>query len=432
MSKFDEQLNRMQYLCDYQPETLNESKNNNVEFFTVGADENVYGIIKEGNKYYIKRTERGRENLAESYNYINGFNRKNENCFNSYNTASKHLEVMMINLNEAHGRHEDVSVVDFSKAERDAQILNEAARVELDRMKQIMENIDIISNIGDHGNPESKGTSTGAQTEKNNTPFDSKVSPKMDKDHKFKGTVEGATSDFNKVSHETVNKDLQSDKMKSANSNETENGCDKNYKNTKSDLEGTDVVSANPTGAKAVKMNENVDIETLLEELQNDEVLKGPKGNGQSVAMADSQIKAKVEKPSEKALKGPNGSMKAISWDKMTNEDVDALADVICESIIASSKQETLLEMVDRVVNEEVTKLNVFGQHPGYRKKPFTTDPNKEVLAGTADRDWNDESAKGDSPFGQKIGSSAPFTEPIDGITNAVVNMVKETLLKKK
>lgn len=78
-----------------------------------------------------------------------------------------------------------------------------------------------------------------------------------------------------------------------------------------------------------------------------------------------------------------------------------------------------------RRVNE--TKLNVFGKHPAYRKVPFTTPANKEI--DRYGRDWNDDSAKGEQPFGKRIGSSAPYTdEVVEMLTDAIVN----NLSKKK
>lgn len=68
------------------------------------------------------------------------------------------------------------------------------------------------------------------------------------------------------------------------------------------------------------------------------------------------------------------------------------------------------------------TKLDDFGKHPAYQKAPMTTPPNKEVTAGTGDKDWNDDSAKSEEPFGKKIGSSAPYTEEvIDILTDAIM-----------
>ena len=79
-------------------------------------------------------------------------------------------------------------------------------------------------------------------------------------------------------------------------------------------------------------------------------------------------------------------------------------------------------------MKEEVTRLNVFGKHPGYRKKPMTHPDNVEVAPNGA-RDWNDDSAKGEEPFGKQIGSSAPYDETVVNIlTDMVYNHVKKVL----
>jgi hypothetical protein len=64
--------------------------------------------------------------------------------------------------------------------------------------------------------------------------------------------------------------------------------------------------------------------------------------------------------------------------------------------------------------------LHDFGKHPAYRKAPMTLPPNKEVAPNDA-RDWNDESAEGEEPFGTKIGSSAPFEKAVQRITNSIM-----------
>jgi hypothetical protein len=67
-------------------------------------------------------------------------------------------------------------------------------------------------------------------------------------------------------------------------------------------------------------------------------------------------------------------------------------------------------------------KLNVWGKHPAYRKRPMTTPPNKEVAINGA-REWDDESVQGEEPFGKQIGDSAPFDK--------IVNSVYESLARK-
>ena len=66
-------------------------------------------------------------------------------------------------------------------------------------------------------------------------------------------------------------------------------------------------------------------------------------------------------------------------------------------------------------------RLDDFGKHPAYRKVPMTTPPNREVTVNGA-RDWNDESARGEQPFGKRIGSSSPFDKVIDELTDAVMS----------
>ena len=71
-------------------------------------------------------------------------------------------------------------------------------------------------------------------------------------------------------------------------------------------------------------------------------------------------------------------------------------------------------------LEEERTVLHSFGDHPGYRKKPMTTPANVEVAPNGA-RDWNDESAKGEEPFGKKIGSGDPYDKIVDMVTREVL-----------
>lgn len=81
-------------------------------------------------------------------------------------------------------------------------------------------------------------------------------------------------------------------------------------------------------------------------------------------------------------------------------------------------------ESISRIVSR-ITEavLNDFGKHPAYQKKPMTTPPNKEI--DKFGKDWNDDSAKGEKPFGTQIGDSAPFTdEVIDKLTDAIMKRI--------
>lgn len=82
-----------------------------------------------------------------------------------------------------------------------------------------------------------------------------------------------------------------------------------------------------------------------------------------------------------------------------------------------------IYEAVKRIVEDE---LHDFGKHPAYQKVVMSLPKNAD--GSKWGNDWNDESAKGEEPYGNKIGSLAPFDDVVSDITNAVVT----SLSKKK
>lgn len=493
-SKFDSQLDRMQYLMGYRVPTNESKRSNKVEYHTLGADNKVYGILKEGNMYYIMTTEQGKEKLAESYEYIGGFNYRNENGYKSYNEATKQLELKMISLNEAYGKHTDVSVVDFNRGKKNLAVLTEEARKELDRMHQIFENSQTIGK-DNTGDPESKGKATDPA--KQGDPFDEPAKAELDKDLKATATVESA-DDNTKV--DGVEKDLESDAMKTKKVDTAEEP-----KDAHDDLEGEGVADQHPTGAKAVKMNEGFefnpddfhaddidakadtlvgddelsdeDLESFateeepIDDIEMEEPISEPE-EGESLndeldtlirefeetekAMhgEEKNIESKIEGP-DKVMDGPHGGLDVQGWnDEKVNEAVDRITNAVvkklCEGKCESKeekaevcqkcgkekceckKPETLKEAIDRIVAEEITKLDAWGKHPRYRKQPMSTPANKEVLAGTAEKDWNDDSAKGEQPYGQKIGSGVPFEKVVDLVLDGIKSRLQEGKKSKK
>lgn len=523
MAKYDDQLSRMNFLMEYK-NPVKESSRSNIEYHANGADGKVYGILKEGTKYYIKETESGKENIAESYEYIGGFINRRDNEFTDYNKATKQLELKLMSLNEAYGKKEKTSTFDPKHSEKVFMNLTEEARRELDRMNEIFENSNNIgkNNVGD---PESKGKSSGENTTKNNEPFSDKVTPDMDYKGS-KGSVE-SVGEGSKV--EGVDSDLQSDKMKSKNSNLDSEGNDKEYKDAHDDLDGDGVADKDPKGAKSVKMNEGLfeepidaeqpvldepvddinaddfggeeepldsqfndynpndfnsepeeigsdlagvgddedvmsdeEFDQLLEEFsteisEGEDAITGPdkvldkegnpiNGTNNGVDGETDEKWKRIEESDggnvndpakegdEETLKnyqfGTNGEKKlpAQSWDKMNESYVRNLTDKIFTKLTESAKKkpETLQEAINRIVKEEITKLDVWGKHPRYQKEPMTTPANKEVMKGTADRDFNDDSAKGEQPYGKKIGSSAPFDKKVvDLLVDQVIAKIR-------
>jgi hypothetical protein len=571
MAKYDETLERMQYLMGYD-NTLNESKkqiNTGIEYHTTAADGKEYGIIKEGRRFYIKTTTPEKKNIAESYDYINGYNYRNENGYNSYNEATKQLELRLMSINESLGKHEDVTVANLNKTKEALAILTEDARKELDRMHAIFENSFISkNNIGDHGNPEGKGTATGANTKENNDPFSLEAKPNM--------TFKGEEGNVEK-STEHENPGDPDKKLQNADKMEKGPRGDEGYKDTHDDLDGKGVADQKKSGAKAVKMNEGMfeggdvdmdalsveddpnnlgefngdvidqnpddfhaddidvhaddmaslegddnifgddvesldqpeqagenglvgmgdeesndyDLDSLLEEFMNEpvsepapaaepaaepsleehiEVLDGPNGGDNGIKGNDApgdgketmarmkpvnedeqnhepegagEKESKIVGP-DKVMDGPHGGDNGIKGNdakgdgketmaRMDEEKlqkaIDRIAEAVCQQLKPKkSAKDKLQEAIDRIVAEEVTKLDAWGKHPRFRKEPMSTPANKEVLAGTAKGDWNDDSTKGEQPYGLKIGDGKPFDKIVDMLTDQVLANLKESL----
>ena len=72
MPSFYETVARMKGLYTYGKE-INEDNNlksSTLEYHAIAADGNSYGIVRECNKYYIKKAPKSKEMLSEAYDYI--------------------------------------------------------------------------------------------------------------------------------------------------------------------------------------------------------------------------------------------------------------------------------------------------------------------------------------------------------------------------
>lgn len=113
-------------------------------------------------------------------------------------------------------------------------------------------------------------------------------------------------------------------------------------------------------------------------------------------------------------------------------DDEEEFEDEEDEFGISESRKKELMPIIENLVktikgkntiNEEGTKLNDFGKHPGYRKKPMslpTTGSDNE----NGMKDWNDESVYSEQPFGSKIGDSAPFDKVVKAVTDSVMEAI--------
>lgn len=115
-----------------------------------------------------------------------------------------------------------------------------------------------------------------------------------------------------------------------------------------------------------------------------------------------------------------------------TDIDLDECGDGAVNPDMMYEAKRTLQKKIDRMVasilNE--TELHDFGKHPGYRKKPFTTDPvGSDCYDGNCD--WNDKSVASDKPFGSEIGDGYPFDELVKDVVKDVMLELNKKKVRK-
>ena len=148
MASFENTLDRMKALYTYGKD-INESKKTSpytLEHRVTAADGNTYGIVKECNKYYIKKALPGKEMIAESYEYLGGFCNKSRFEYGSYNSALKNLELKLSAINEACDGNVITCTLDPFKKEEFIVEGTERMKNIIARQRQIMYNAAMLMN----------------------------------------------------------------------------------------------------------------------------------------------------------------------------------------------------------------------------------------------------------------------------------------------
>ena len=136
------QFDRMKQLMNY---GLNESKKQpytGVEYHKEGADGKLYGIVREGTKFYIKVSSKKNDVLAENFEYIGGFRNRKDNEYSSFASAQKNFDFKLRSLAEAYGNGKNIIVESWNpdKQEELTVEATEKMKREISRERQIMEN----------------------------------------------------------------------------------------------------------------------------------------------------------------------------------------------------------------------------------------------------------------------------------------------------
>lgn len=144
----NDQLSRMKGLMNYGLQT--ESKNNtysSIEYQKLGADGNVYGIIREGSKYYIETAPNKKTLVKEDFNYIGGFKNRKDNEYSSFAAAQKNFDLKMMSIREAYANGKNIMIESWNPDKKENLTLEstEKMRKEILRERQIMYNAACIN-----------------------------------------------------------------------------------------------------------------------------------------------------------------------------------------------------------------------------------------------------------------------------------------------
>lgn len=502
-NNFEQETSRMLELMKYGVnESTSKSSAPRVEYSVKAADGLTYGIVCEGTKFYIKSApKKDTPVVNEDFDYIGGEMNKKLNEYKSYSSASKNLELMLMQINESH-KENKIIVETTRKGEPADWQINETVEMRnaINRMNQISRNVGMILTEGsipsDHTLPEAPAKNPSQ--DKVNSPFTDTAVANGEKEFTKKETnyEKPNGTPYSKSANAQMTS-LRKPTMSGDNGNAYTESSDNHY------YDNDSVADKKPSGGKVTRADENKKRRTI--KLTEEQVLAWnnssddymDKSNGTQVGSSspyEDELEDKYSNQGEadtdpiREAEGPvynsdttlypNGGTGEVAhdgdpfkekkgskaeaehgviaesdfddediagfdgYDDEDNSDVpfpevedDYMPDDEKDDAIAKADSDIAdnADYFDGVGEDEYgdgyvpvedmlaeALLNDFGKHPAYRKKPMTTPPNKEV-APNGEKDWNDESAKGEEPFGKKIGSSAPYERLVQKVTNSVM-----------
>lgn len=525
-------LDRMKALMGYGLQT--ESKKtpySSIENKKMGADGNVYAIIREGLNYFIKVAPNKANLVKEDFNYIGGFRNRKDHQYDSFAAAQKNFDMKMMSLNEAANRNDiDTSSWNLDKKEDVVVEATEKMKNEILRERQIMKNAVLINEkkavccdapkaVKDNikgEKPQTGKAEDAVDHEKAELPkemTESVVNEEevlgwnrgnddyMDKSH---GTEIGDSAPFDDAEARNIDDgDKQVNKTGEMKNGTVEEGAsmhDADNQNTPTP--GVGEVGDNQPfdGEKGKQIDEGIDDfeggddlgddelggeEPIGDELGGDDLGdegepidgEGEFGDELGDEEADnevyeddtesrldameellSQIAAKLgvtEAPVDDAAYGDDDIFGDEEGDDFGDEEEEEPIEdgLDFDSMPMENKRNNGVQiyetkafrkaMRNQKINEEgmkpfkdagrvpsgnMNKLDDFGKHPAYQKKVMELPP-KDMKEFPDYYDMNDDSVKNDTPYGEKIGSGAPFEIDPQAIDNAIAEAFKR--LKK-
>lgn len=416
MSRFDDQINRMRELCTYGRIDEDEKiVNRSIEHKETAANGVTYGIIRECSKFYIESCPKGKENLVEAYDYLGGFNNRKDYEYTSYPMALKQFKIKMDSINESVHAETDTDAMEA----QNQQLMTESGtkmQQEIARMKQIMRNAAIVMN-------ESSEMMTGAVSAGKSADKDTPFTDEVKACENGGECAASSASDPEKQGKPFAEKPKANDKV-----NE-EKCCQESEGDTEGNAEGD--------AEEVPEITDDVDADDEMgtgEEGMEDFDTDGEdEGNDNEEDEPDVELDADDDAEGEDNLDDVDDAEDEDDIDDFEDaEGEDDLDDFEYEDYISESRNRRMDRIVESIINKYKSgkrvnedRLNDFGRHPGYRKKPFSLPPTGED-SNAHGKDINHDSVHNEKPFGMSKGDSTPFSILVDKVYKDVASKVLE------
>lgn len=478
MNKFDNQISRMKTMMNYGLKTESKTQYSDIEYSRVGADGKLYGIVREGTKYYIKVSNKTNNVLKENFDYIGGFRNRKNHEYNSYANALKNFEMKMHSINEALDKKDSIVIESWNPDRKEMLTLEatEKMRKEIARQRQIMGNVNMIQekkNYTVNLKEEEccKVDKECADTQKNNIAkkSDGKGEPTEQGGDPFTEKTEKEASSTQKTNVKKEFKPvMENDETLAWND-------DEEYLD---ETDGTEVGDGAPFTEELTEgffHNDNVSDDEQLPDTPEEIQLESEESDAEvddDSNFDDAEVEYELEAGDDDALEDDEFEEdlydvedEALEEDEFDDDvetrlsSIEDLLDKIAEKVgVDTFDDDDLYDEEESEEDDEETEekgdeteedeyevfesknfrkamlkedeFRYFGEHPAYQKEPMELS-NEECYEQDGYYDMNDESVLNNKPYGEEVGDGEPFEVDIEVIENAIAESIKRMMKKK-
>lgn len=465
------QLARMRSLMKF---GINEGKNvayTGVEYEKVGADGKLYGIVREGAKYYIKTSPSKKGKLAENYEYIGGFRNRKDNEYKSFAEAQKQFDLKMMSINEANAPEKKIVVESWNPDKQEELTVESTDRMkrEISRERQIMMNASRINEKKSQNlAPISETCKENCESECDGYDFKDAENPKDSfrrKKHE-EGDAKKANPGYKDAKIEEASEPLAWHSTgKDAAGNIADTYMDKSHGTEIGDTAPFDAEDGRQIDEDIDDINADADVE---DDLDNDDAFDDDEDD---VDPDLHDLQDQISDMSDKldavldAVGGDEPTVDDSEYDDddLYGDDDDDDDEPIEDGMAFESRRRNGAQIYEsrayrqmrmnearrnraRRINEadgmkpfsdagrvprgNMNKLNDFGKHPAYQKKVMNL-PRTSMQEFPGYYDMNDDSVYNENPYGEKIGSGAPFEVDPEEVENTIAESIMRHLGKK-